>query len=108
MAKVAGLEKMTVVELRELQARVQELIGEKEIEEKKELRSKIEALAAESGFSVTQLFGGATGKRGKGGAIAIKYRNPKDSSQTWSGRGRKPRWITEAEAKGQSLDAFAV
>ncbi|WP_084465111.1 H-NS family nucleoid-associated regulatory protein [Rubellimicrobium thermophilum] len=29
---------------------------------------------------------------------------PDNPSQTWSGRGRRPRWVREAEAKGLTLE----
>ncbi|WP_029890020.1 H-NS histone family protein [Polycyclovorans algicola] len=48
---------------------------------------------------------------GRGGkkktTVAPKYRNPA-GGQTWTGRGRAPRWLADAEAKGQSRDAFLI
>ena len=36
-----------------------------------------------------------------------RYRGP--NGETWSGgRGRKPRWVTEALAKGKKLEDFAI
>lgn len=42
--------------------------------------------------------------------IRIRYRDPNDSSHTWSGRGRPARWITEAikAGKAKSKDEFLV
>jgi len=38
-----------------------------------------------------------------------KYRNPKNSQQTWAGRGRKPGWlVSELKKKGVKLEDFAV
>ena len=38
---------------------------------------------------------------------AAKYRS--DNGETWSGgRGRKPRWVTEALAAGKSLSDFEI
>ena len=37
-----------------------------------------------------------------------KYANPEDASQTWSGRGRRPRWVTEQLDAGRSLDDFRI
>lgn len=38
---------------------------------------------------------------------AAKYRGP--AGETWSGgRGRKPRWVTEALASGKSLSEFEI
>lgn len=39
--------------------------------------------------------------------VAPKYRHP-DSGETWSGRGRAPRWLTAAEQAGASREQFKV
>ena len=64
-------------------------------------------MAAASGFSVAELFTGGKGQPSKRSA-ATKYRNPKDTSQTWSGRCRKPNWLTAAVDKGQKIESFEV
>jgi DNA-binding protein H-NS len=33
-----------------------------------------------------------------------KFRNPNPPHQTWSGRGKQPRWIREVLAEGRQLD----
>ena len=33
-----------------------------------------------------------------------RYVNPADPGQTWSGRGRRPRWVTEQIGAGKSLE----
>jgi DNA-binding protein H-NS len=86
------LEKMSLKELLALEGKIKAAIDEKRVSERAEMRSKMEEMARASGFSVAELFGG---KR-KGSKAAAKYRNPKDPSQTWSGRGRRPTWMVEA------------
>lgn len=52
----------------------------------------------------------ATKSTRRGGArqtVAPKYRHPA-TGQTWSGRGRTPRWIADAEAQGRSRDEFLI
>jgi len=39
--------------------------------------------------------------------VAAKYRQPETGS-TWSGRGKAPRWLTEAEAAGATRDSFLI
>lgn len=39
--------------------------------------------------------------------VAPKYRHP-DTQATWTGRGKAPRWLTEAEAQGQSRETFLI
>jgi DNA-binding protein H-NS len=41
------------------------------------------------------------------GKVAAKYRNPA-SGETWTGRGRTPKWLAEAEEKGQKRESFAI
>lgn len=53
---------------------------------------------------------GVSAKRSTGAPAAkaaAKYRGP--TGETWSGgRGRKPRWVTEALAAGKSLSEFEI
>ena len=37
-----------------------------------------------------------------------KYRNPADPAETWAGRGRQPRWVTEQLRSGKKLDDFRI
>ena len=49
---------------------------------------------------------------GKGGdrrmTVAPKYRNPENPSETWAGRGVKPRWMQALLARGKSMDDFKI
>lgn len=38
----------------------------------------------------------------------IKFRNPNNPKQTWSGRGQRPRWLREALDQGASLHDFSI
>lgn len=48
-----------------------------------------------------------TGGKQKPTAAAPKYRDPVTGA-TWSGRGRTPKWLTEAEAQGSSRAGFLI
>jgi DNA-binding protein H-NS len=37
-----------------------------------------------------------------------KYRNPANPSETWSGRGKQPRWLTGQLRSGKKLDDFRI
>ena len=86
------LQKMSLKELLSLEAKITAAIDEKRVSERHEMKAKLEELARASGFSAAELFG----RKGKGGKVAARYRNPKDPSQTWTGRGRRPNWMVEA------------
>lgn len=72
-----------------------------------EVRRELRQLARERGYTIEELFGiGAPPPdRGK---VAPKYRNPDNPAETWSGRGRKPRWFEEALARGLSAEAMLI
>ena len=36
------------------------------------------------------------------------YRNPFNSAETWTGRGRHPKWVREALARGARLEDLAI
>jgi DNA-binding protein H-NS len=37
-----------------------------------------------------------------------KYRNPAQPSETWAGRGKKPRWLTAQLKSGKQIDDFRI
>lgn len=47
-------------------------------------------------------------KAAKKPPAASKYQHPDDPSKTWTGKGRQPNWIKEAEAVGKSRDEFLI
>jgi len=40
--------------------------------------------------------------------VLPKYRNPKNRSETWTGRGKQPRWLTAQLRSGKKLDDFLI
>jgi DNA-binding protein H-NS len=44
----------------------------------------------------------------KGRKVKPKYRNPHDGSQTWTGRGRMPLWMTDLLKKGEKREDFVI
>ena len=49
----------------------------------------------------------AAGKR-KTAKVAPKYRNPDNPKETWTGRGKQPRWLAAYTAKGRDLGEFLI
>lgn len=102
-------------ELRSLRGQVDRAIsGFSERKRRDAVAAAEEAIKAHGFSSLSDLTGGR--RRGaRGGKPAARpapsdearYANPDDSSQTWSGRGRRPRWIQDALASGRSLEDFA-
>ena len=44
----------------------------------------------------------------KGKKVAPKYRNPKNRSETWAGRGATPRWMAAAIKTGKKKEDFLI
>jgi DNA-binding protein H-NS len=40
--------------------------------------------------------------------VLPKYRNPSESSETWSGRGKQPRWLVAALKSGHTIEEFLI
>ncbi|MBS0557667.1 MAG: H-NS histone family protein [Proteobacteria bacterium] len=94
------LKNLTKKQLAELAQRVASRSRELDVEELDKVRADVRAYARSKGYSIEQLFGGR-GRKGKRGKVAPKFRNPADPAQTWSGRGKRPRWFNAALRKGK-------
>ena len=103
MASINGLDKMSYAELLKLEERIQTAIAAKRVEDAASTKEALRAMAEKAGYSLNDLFGKRGGRKGSG---EVKFRNPKDTSQTWTGRGRKPNWLVDAVKKGAKIDAF--
>ena len=68
--------------------------------EKSKILAQVRELVAAHGLTSQEVFGGSKGI--KTGSVAIKYRHP-TTGQTWTGRGKQPRWIA-----GQDKAQFSV
>jgi len=109
MARPSKVENMSYKELLDLQKRVQAAIEARRQQEQEQVRRKILELAKKSGLDVSELIGAkAKAPRKSKKAPAVKYRNPANPSQTWTGRGRKPKWLVEALQKGADIEKFAA
>jgi DNA-binding protein H-NS len=40
--------------------------------------------------------------------VAPRYRNPENQQETWTGRGKQPRWLAAKLASGANLDDFLI
>lgn len=99
MARPRNLEKMSYAELAAMEARVAEMKSRKQAAERETVRKRLTDLAKEHGFEVHELFG--LGRKGGKGSVAVKYRDPKNPANTWTGRGRMPRWMAAATKGGK-------
>ena len=112
---------------RELDALITEAKRRKAVLKKRKpiasIRKRIVDFATAEGYSIEELFGGktaatkkrapakkvATKARGrKLGKVAPKYRNPANPAETWTGRGKHPRWMAALVKKGKKPEDFLI
>jgi DNA-binding protein H-NS len=86
------------------------------------MRAKINQYVKEHGYTIEELYGAVstassetsrkrTGRKpakSAGSKVAPKYRNPANPSETWSGRGRQPRWLAALVQKGKEPSEFLI
>jgi DNA-binding protein H-NS len=93
----------------ELQAQIAQLSAQAEMTRRSEVAhvvAEIKQKMAEYGITMEDLGGKRTGSR-KSNPAPIKYRHPA-TGQTWTGRGKHPRWLAAEIASGKEITAFAI
>jgi DNA-binding protein H-NS len=100
----SGLASMTLDALMVLRDNVDRVISTRAEAERTTIERQLARL---SGF-----VGGSAPRRKKsslkGRKVAPKYRNPANPSETWAGRGVRPRWLQAQLKKGRKIEAFAI
>src|SRR3569623_810953 len=93
-------------QLTDLFAKAQKRLESLQSERAGKARAKLANLAKAEGYTIEELFGGAKKGRGKAKVkakrvVKPKYSNPANADETWSGRGKRPRWVAAALAAGK-------
>jgi len=101
-----NLEMLSLEELKDLQDKVAIAIFDFEKRKKAETLAELKALAESKGFSLDELMD--VSKNNKKKPVAAKYADPEHSERSWSGRGRKPKWLVTALESGRSIEDFAL
>ena len=104
---------MNVAELRALIAAAEAKVSEKVEAEKRVILDDTRAKLAALGLSLESAMQGQAGRDGKGkgqgpdpAKLPVKYRGP--DGQEWTGRGKVPLWLAEAEKQGRSRNEFLI
>ena len=108
------LDRMTVAELTALRDAAETKRREKLDDAKNAVLEETRAKLAELGLTLEAVLptsGGARQggqgrkqRRDAGQPLPVRYRGP--SGETWSGRGRMPRWLQTLEAEGRNREEF--
>lgn len=110
-------------ELRRLQAKVETEIRRRSDSTRRALLKQVQKLVAEQGLTLDDLIDApaaaapakasatkakrGTAKKAKTPSV-IKYRNPANPEQGWSGHGRRPQWVLDWLAQDKPLEELAA
>lgn len=116
MANKINLESMSVAELQQLAKDVEKAIDQKKNHEAKTTLEEVKALVTSRGFDLDELMQLAAAKRNGGpgakkvlGKAPVKYRDPSNPENVWSGRGKLPGWMVKAMEGGKkSKEDFLI
>src|SRR6478736_10554790 len=100
-----ALKTMSVAQLMKFKEQIEDVLTAKVSEQRRVLESELSKLDRLEGARRGKA---ASGRGGARGAVAPKYRNPENPSETWAGRGLKPRWLTAAIKGGKKPDDFLI
>src|SRR4029078_4223393 len=73
-----------------------------------QLQSQLAALGDGGWITPGKKSDGRRTSKMKGRKVPPKYRNPKNRSETWAGRGAMPRWLAAEIKKGKNGEDFAI
>lgn len=106
---VMSISELSIAELKDLLSRIPKEIERRQKEERQQAIKELEAIAAQRGFDLNDLLSEAPVKQKQTrAAVAAKYQNPSNPEQTWTGRGRQPKWVVEFLANGGTMEQIQI
>ena len=94
--KRAELDQMSTDDLWSLHVEVSQLLQQRIQQEKLQLEERLKLLTA------------PVSRRRPYPPVPPKYRNPDRPSETWAGRGKRPRWLLKQLKSGKRIDDFRI
>jgi DNA-binding protein H-NS len=92
----AELEKMDLDRLWTLHVEISDVLKEKITQERQRLVDRLKRLER------------LPSRRRGYPRVLPKYRNPDDPAETWTGRGKCPRWLAKQLKSGRRMDEFRI
>ena len=100
---------MSIDELWGLHETIANILTAKITAEKRELEKRLRQISQRSEVGSTDIEErGSPRERRPYPRVLPKYRNPVQPSETWSGRGKKPRWMIKQLRSGRRMDDFRI
>lgn len=101
---------LSVEELKRLQVEAEALIASKKDQAVEDAYNQILAIAENIGLSIEQIldFGASKRKKTTRKSVEPRYRSKANAADTWTGRGKQPRWLVAELEKGAKLEDFLI
>ena len=97
---------MSFDDLADLHENITKILLEKRLEEETLLRQLIQERSGKLGISLESLF---TPQKEARAPARIKYRNPENPADTWTGKGKMPSWLKDAmNTSGREKDHYLI
>jgi len=105
-------EAMSVEDLWSLHEEISRILSARITSEKRELEKRLAVLNhgrdTFEGTNDPQSAGASSKTRRRYPRVSPKYCNPQVPSETWSGRGKRPRWLVAAMKSGRKIEDFKI
>jgi DNA-binding protein H-NS len=114
MSQKLNLDAMTVDKLWQLHAEISRVLSARLTSQKRELEKRLAQLSPGTQVEPSDQpealssKGLAHAPRRKYPRVFPKFRNPQIPSETWSGRGKQPRWLSAALKTGRKIEEFVI
>ena len=86
---------LNIDQLTDLVGKAQSEMASRERQRRKDLRSELERRVTAEGYKMGDIFpelgNGAGGRQRR--KMPVKFRNPQNPEETWTGIGRSPKWV---------------
>lgn len=104
------ISELSVEDLKHLQAEAEQLIASKKDQAIEDAYNHILEVAESVGYSVEQLleYGAQKRKKTTRKSVEPRYRSKSNPEETWTGRGKQPRWLVAELEKGAKLEDFLI
>ena len=105
------LAELNISELEALIAEARQLITEKQQQRIQSAYLDVVRIASDLGMTVEELIARGRSKNQKTisrGVVPPRYRNPLNETDTWTGRGKQPRWVAHNISRGITLEDMLI
>lgn len=107
MLDSTSLNPLSVAELQSLIAEAEAAIAAQLRDQRRSAIAKMRELAASVGIEF-EIIEKPFPRARRSSPVVPKYRNPANPEQTWSGRGKRPKWLTEAIDSGADMSTMEI